>query len=112
MSKKCPSRTRGTIEYFRLQTWSNMNKRCVNGAYHDSSNPKNAIYIRKGIKLTMSRKTFYKWCDENRDRILWYYNNGMTPSVDRIDENKNYHPDNIQVISLKENLEKARLTRR
>ena len=89
-----------------------MNKRCVNGAYHDASNPKNETYIRKGIKITMTKSMFYRWCDANKASIMWYYNRGMTPSVDRIDDTKNYHPSNIQIISLRKNIIKSNKVRK
>ena len=56
---------------------------------------KNKAY--KGIEFNLDKETFIKWFQE-RD-----FENA---SVDRIDKNKGYTMDNIQLISLAENIRK------
>jgi hypothetical protein len=59
---------------------------------------KNKAY--KGIEFNLDKETFIKWFQE-RD-----FENA---SVDRIDKNKGYTMDNIQLISLAENIRKDKV---
>lgn len=60
--------------------------------------PKNKKY--KGIKVRIDKEEFIKWFMEND-----FYN----ASVDRIDKNKDYTMDNIQLIPLNENIAKDKI---
>lgn len=76
----------GTIYY-------HMKKRC-----YDKENKSYKYYGNRGIKICnewlLDRKQFYKWAFENG------YNDNLT--LDRIDVNKDYCPDNCRWITLKE----------
>ena len=106
-SKKVPSKTIGTLAYFKRSSWNNINSRTINGSCADSTNPKNKAYFEKGVKLTMTKNSFYRFCDENENTIMKIYKSGEIPTVDRIDSNKNYHINNIQIMSLKDNIIKS-----
>lgn len=59
---------------------------------------KNRCY--KGVKMLIDKDTFVKWFMEN---------DFEGASVDRIDKNKDYSMDNIQLIPLAENIRKDRV---
>lgn len=99
-----PSMRRGTVAYFVKQSWHCLNKRTVNGRYPDLDNPKNASYFENGIRLEMTREDFKAFCKSHKATISKLYKQGKTPSVDRIDSHKHYSIDNIQIISLDENI--------
>ena len=78
----------------RLGTiYDHMKKRC-----YDKENKSYKYYGNRGIKICnewlLDRKQFYKWAFENG------YNDNLT--LDRIDVNKDYCPDNCRWITLKE----------
>ena len=62
-----------------------------------------AAYVRKNIKITMTKKDFYEWCDTQRPFIWFLQSIGCTPSIDRIDSNGNYEIANIRILSVSEN---------
>jgi predicted nucleic acid-binding Zn-ribbon protein len=97
-----PARKKGTLAYFKTNTWGNLKKRTVNMAPH----PKNASYIRKGIELRMTKDEFYQWCDLNSQAIQDLYANGKTPSIDRINSNGHYEITNLQILDDRENKRK------
>lgn len=71
----------------------------------------------EGTKI-MSKEEFIKWCNKikNLNKFLkirdkWKksgFKRILCPSIDRIDENKSYTIDNIQWLTLKENMKKYR----
>ncbi len=65
-----------------------------------SRNGKNKSY--KHVKLEMTREEFIKWFSVACKKFV-EENPGVTPSVDRKNNNKHYSLDNIQIISLAEN---------
>lgn len=93
-----PARKRGTLEYFKCNTWNNIRKRVVNG----KPNPRNKSYIRKGIELRMSKEQFYNWCDTHKEKVLTM----KKPSIDRLDSNGHYELANIQILEHSDNLAK------
>lgn len=91
------------LHHHRLHTtWSNMKDRCYN--------PKNKEYKRYGgRKITVcdewkeNFKCFYIWAIENG------YQDNLT--IDRIDNDKGYSPENCQWITLSENIRKMNMGR-
>lgn len=56
----------------------------------------------KNISIEFTREEFKNWCKKNEKTILSL----KRPSIDRINNYKNYSLDNIQVIELKHNIRK------
>ena len=56
------------------------------------------------ISIEFTREEFKQWCWDHQDLI----ENLKRPSLDRVDSNKNYTLENIQVIELVENIRKKR----
>ena len=73
--------------------WYNMNRRCFNKNAKDYKN-----YGAKGIKVYKNWRedfyTFYEWAINNN------YNKDLT--LDRIDNNKDYCPENCRWVTLKQ----------
>lgn len=72
--------------------WKNIRQRCNNSNNKDYTN-----YGGRGIKLCSEWndfKAFFDWSIKNG------YENTLT--IDRIDNNKNYHPDNCRWVTIKE----------
>lgn len=86
---------------FIKNSWTNMNLRC--GKYkHFGNKAKNRCY--ENISIEFSRDEYKKWCLERKNLILKL----NKPSIDRINSNKNYSLDNIQIIELEDNIKKKR----
>lgn len=98
-----PARIKGTLSYFKKRTWDAINRRTVNGSHPFYEDVNHLFYIKKGIKLEMSKGDFYSFCDKNKERILGYYQKGITPSINRIDSDGHYRVDNLEIISAKIN---------
>ena len=97
-----------TLKYFKDMTWGHLQERTINGSRPRWTLPSTRkYYLNKGIKLLMSRDQWNAFCDENEEIIMGFYKNGITPSLDRIDSAGHYALDNIQIISLKDNVEKG-----
>lgn len=105
--KQTPSRTKGTLAFFKRQSWQDINRRTVNGQFADMSNYRNKCYLENDVRVEMSKDEFYDFCETNKRKILKLYKEGHTPSIDRIDPTKNYEIGNIQVMSLSENVRKS-----
>lgn len=77
------------------KTFTNMKQRCYN-----PRDPKYAFYGEKGISICGewldNFKVFYDWAMSNG------YQDGLT--IDRIDSNENYSPDNCRWIPMHENV--------
>lgn len=94
-------KSRTLIGTFIHNKWTNMNLRA--GKYrHLGNKHKNKVY--ENIKVSMTQPEFKNWCLDNKELILSL----NKPSLDRIDSNKDYSLDNIQVISLIENIKKKK----
>lgn len=86
--------------------WRSMNQRCVNGCYKTLNTPQFNSYVKKGIKINITKEEFVNWMlsvEEIHNQIV---SRGEISSIDRIDEEKGYELGNLQLISLHENLEK------
>lgn len=96
---------RENIEGIWRLRYEDMKKR-VNGA---KQNHKGA----EGKRLC-SKEVFLEWCENNRDEFesIWQqwkesgYERKLSPSIDRIDNDKGYFPDNMQWITVSENASK------
>lgn len=94
----CITKTLNGLSDTRLyRTWWGIKERCYSPRHESYRN-----YGAKGIKL----------CKEWQDFMIfynWSMKNGYTDdlSIDRLDENKDYSPDNCQWILLGENVAKA-----
>jgi hypothetical protein len=106
--KKCFSRIRGTIQYFKSCAWAGLNSRTINGMYPNYGCKRASFYFKKGIMLLFTKEEFYSWCDKHKNRILQLYKNKESPSVDRKNPTLHYSIDNIRVIPLEKNFELAR----
>jgi hypothetical protein len=77
--------------------WYSMNKRCYNASPHNYP-----FYQGKGIKVSdewlNNREKFFSWCINNG------WKQGL--SLDRIDSNKDYSPNNCQFLTISENTKK------
>ena len=98
-----PSKTRGTVQYFMATRWNAMNARTVNGTSPRWECKGASIYLRKGIRLEMTKEEFYGWCLSNWHYAIKLQKQNLIPSIDRIDSNKHYSLDNIQIISRNDN---------
>lgn len=94
---------RTPIGKFIHTTWGNLNIRCANGKYRQITS-KNACY--DNVFIMFSRDEFKEWCYNNENLILSL----QKPSIDRIDKNKNYTLENIQVIELTYNIAKDKIS--
>lgn len=107
--KKSPSKTPGTLQYFKAKTWARLNECTVNGARPRWGHKAVETYLRRGKRLEMSKGEFYNFCDKNKDIIIGLYREGKKPSLDRVDGYGHYGIDNIRIISLKDNLSRSRV---
>ena len=94
---------RTVVGKFVHTTWGNLQSRCANGKYWRDT-PKNRSYCN--VLLLIEREDFKTWCWQQQNRI----ESLNRPSLDRIDSNKNYTIDNIQIIELEQNIAKNKLT--
>jgi hypothetical protein len=102
---------RGTIRYFIVDTWKKLNKRSVNGTNPKWDHRQSVSYLKKGIRLEMTKGEFRAWCLKNADMIMGLYNCGKTPSIDRLDSSKNYSIDNIRILDNEINKQMGREAR-
>lgn len=82
-------------------SWQNMKQRCLN-----PKNPKYARYGGRGIKVCdewLNIKSFYNWAIQNG------WKEGYT--IDRINNDGNYCPENCRWVSKSENSRKKRTTK-
>lgn len=95
------SEIRTIVGKFVKNTWTNMNIRC--GKYkHLQTLNKNKVY--ENIKILFTREEYKEWCWNNKVLI----ESLKRPSIDRINSNKHYSLDNIQILELKENIKKKK----
>ena len=83
------------------QVWSSMKKRCYN-----PNNTYYKYYGARGIKVCdewLDAKTFCDWAMANG------YKEGL--SIDRIDNDDNYHPKNVRFVSQKDNNRNRSITK-
>lgn len=93
---------RTAIGKFIHATWTNLNIRC--GKYRNLQT-KEKCKTYENIKITFSREEFKFWCYERKEVI----ESLKRPSLDRINSNKDYSLDNIQILDLTANIGKEKL---
>lgn len=92
---------RKRINKFIKSSWTNINIRC--GIYkRPKLNNKNKCY--ENITIEFNRKDFKYWCLIHGDIILKL----NRPSINRIDSDKNYDFNNIEIIELIDNIRSKR----
>jgi len=92
---------RTTIGRFIHSTWTNLNIRCANGIYRNLRTVRKCLCY-DGVLILFSRDEFKNWCHLNKNLIETLDH----PSIDRIDNNKNYTLENIQISDLSHNIRK------
>ena len=98
------SNKRTPIGNFIHSTWTALNIRCCNGKYnHIQTQSKCKHY--KDIYLLFTQVEYKEYCYKNVERILLL----KRPSIDRIDNRRDYSIENIQFIELSENIAKEKL---
>ena len=109
-TKLCNRKHAKKYETIIKNRWTNLNLRCVNGIYANAPSVKYTSQIKyyhnKGITLNMTKDEFVAWMYLMKPVHESIIAKGEKSSIDRIDENKGYSIDNIQMISLHENIEK------
>lgn len=101
---QCPSRTNGTLEYFKCARWNDIKKRCINTRRSLQSKSKAiSYYLSKNIKCEMTKDEFYNFCELNKEKIMSLFKAGEKPSVNRINPKENYKISNLEIISLSKN---------
>lgn len=93
---------------FAVRRWTSINTRTINGSYPRWYDKINARYLKKGVRLEMTREEFNVFCELHKDLIENMYTNGQIPSIDRINPDGHYSINNIQIISFSENCRKSR----
>ena len=94
-------KTKGNHEASIYNSWMNMKGRCFRVTH-----PKYSRYGGRGITVCdewLDIKTFYEWAKSNG----WFSGS----SIDRIDNNGNYCPENCRWVSMSENARKKRTTK-
>lgn len=88
------------VERFKKNTWHRMNSRTINGSSPDYKSPFNRRYLDRGIRLEMSREQFYRWCerDDNKLILIDLHRKGLTPTIDRKDDDGHYCVTNIRIV--------------
>lgn len=89
------------------ERWGSMNERTVNGYYPRWDAPSYENYLRKGIRLEISREDFYTFCWKYRYKIERLFRTGQVPVIDRIDPDDHYRLGNLQIINRSQNSKKA-----
>jgi len=100
---KSPSDTPGTLSRFKTATWARINGRTVNGSCPQTRSLSAAAYIRKGVRLEMTKADFFSWCDRNAAAFYELVTRGETPSIDRRESRGHYAVDNLRLLSWREN---------
>ena len=99
-----PNGCRTFIGNFIHSRWIGLNIRCSNGKYkHLATKSKCKTY--DNININISFDEFKKLCVENEYLI----SNLQKPSIDRIDNTKDYTISNIQFIELSTNIGKEKI---
>ncbi len=95
---------RGTIQHFIKYRWKELNRRTVNGTQSKRLDRyENSGYKKKAIRLEITKAEFKEWCYSNLQIIQNLYSLGLTPSIDRIDNSRNYSRDNMQILEVRAN---------
>lgn len=100
------------VKYYTEALWKTLNQRCINGLYANSysiqASKQMQSYHSKNIMLLLSKDDLYNFLKSQEDIMKKLIESGETPSLDRIDDTKNYELGNIQVISRRENIHKSK----
>ena len=102
---------KGTTDYPRLYSiWKDMRKRC-----HNEKSSSYNHYGAKGITVCDEWENFESFKEWSLSNVYFEQHDkskrGKLLSIDRIDSNKNYSPENCQWITLSENIARANSSR-
>lgn len=100
------------IKKFINVTWTNINRRTVNGLKPNLKSRGTRRYIERNIRLEFSRQEFSAWVYSQRAAFEALKLAGQRPSINRIDSTGNYTLENINIISLDQNRREGRATSR
>lgn len=100
------------VYYFTEQNWKTLNQKCVNGRYCNSESVRNSpqmqSYHKQNIELHITKEQLYQFWKDNESKVREIMAKGQTPTIDRINDNGHYSLDNIQILSLTDNIHKSR----
>jgi len=89
--------------------WASLNQRSSNGKYNKAksinNNPQQLSYLKKDIKVEMTKQEFFDWMWQNKAKHDKITSAGERSSINRIDPRKGYSLDNIELVSLHNNIE-------
>lgn len=98
--------------YYTENTWRTLNQRCVSGCYSNSpsvlASKQMQAYHKKNIRLEMTKDELRTFWYANEEKVKDIILSGGIPSIDRIDDDKHYSLDNVQILDRKENLHKSK----
>jgi hypothetical protein len=96
------------LRYYPKASWSSMNQRTTDGCYSSAvsvqNNYQQQSYFKKDIRCEITKEEWYQFWADNTDAVLHIISLGGTPSIDRIDSQKNYTLQNIRIISKEKNI--------
>ena len=99
-------RLKGTWRWFVAKRWSSLNKRTINGSNPKWNDEVAGRYLRRQVRLEFTYREFMAWCEPQKAVIEDLYHTGQIPSLDRINPDKHYSLDNLQIIPFARNCEK------
>lgn len=101
-------RLNNPMAYYPKASWASMQQRTTGGIYSSATSVQNNYqqqsYFKKNIRCEISKDEWYQFWKDNEAAVLHIISLGGTPSVDRIDSQKNYTLQNIRIISKEKNI--------
>jgi hypothetical protein len=98
---------KNTVAGFTTRSWGSLNARTINGSRPNWEERSCRYYLRQGVRLEMTREELCAFITANWSIVQEMLAAGQRPSVDRINSEGPYSPDNIQMIPLADNCRKS-----